>query len=465
LIAATIPNNSLVAGYLVSAVCFIVALKALSSPRRARYGNLIGVGGMVVAVGLTLVNTHAGPHGIIPIGMVVGAVIAVPVARLVRMTAMPQLVAVFNGVGGGAAALVSVVAFVHALPGRPSGVHVLEVLVGLVIGAASFSGSLVAFAKLQELLTGRPITYPGQHLLHAAAAGTIVGLGIWALVDPHLVPFALAGILALGLGAGICLPVGGADTPVLISLLNSLTGLAVAADGFALGNLILVVAGTLVGTSGALLTKLMSDAMGRSLPNIVLGGLPSAGSTEIVGGAGAARGVRSADATDVGTLLAYSHRVLIVPGYGLAVAQAQHTVVELARALEARGVEVAYAIHPVAGRMPGHMNVLLAEADVPYESLDDLDAANAKFSSADVALVVGANDVVNPAARDDQTSPLYGMPILNADYAAHVVFMKRSMRPGFSGVDNSLLYDPKTVLLFGDAKDSLTKLVATVRAA
>jgi NAD(P) transhydrogenase subunit beta len=463
LIAATIPNNSLVAGYLVSAVCFIVALKALSSPRRARYGNLIGIGGMVVAVGLTLVDAHAGPHGIIPIGMVVGAVIAVPVARLVRMTAMPQLVAVFNGVGGGAAALVSVVAFLHALPGGPSSVHVLEVLFGLVIGTLAFSGSLVAFAKLQELLTGRPITYRGQHALHAAAAGVIVGLGIWTIVDPHLVPFALAGLLALGLGAGICLPVGGADTPVLISLLNSLTGLAVAADGFALGNLILVVAGTLVGTSGALLTKLMSDAMGRSLPNIVLGGLPSAGSTEIV--SGAARNVRSADATDVGTLLAYSHRVLIVPGYGLAVAQAQHTVVDLAKALEARGVEVAYAIHPVAGRMPGHMNVLLAEADVPYESLDDLDAANAKFSSADVALVVGANDVVNPAARDDQSSPLYGMPILNADYAAHVVFMKRSMRPGFSGVDNALLYDPKTVLLFGDAKDSLTKLVAAVRAA
>ena len=229
-------------------------------------------------------------------------------------------------------------------------------------------------------------------------------------------------------------------------------------------NLILLIAGTLVGTSGALLTKMMSDAMGRSLPNIILGGLPSAGSTEVVGGR-AASGVRSADATDIGTLLAFSRSVLIVPGYGLAVAQAQHTVVELARSLESRGVEVAYAIHPVAGRMPGHMNVLLAEADVPYESLDDLEGANTKFSSADVALVVGANDVVNPAARDDPSSPLYGMPILNADQAEHVVFMKRSMRPGFSGVDNALLYDPGTVLLFGDAKDSLTKLVAAVRSA
>jgi NAD(P) transhydrogenase subunit beta len=464
LIASTLPNNALVGGYLVASICFIVALKALSSPRRARMGNLIGVGGMVVAVGLTLVDEHAGPYGIIPIGMVIGAVIGAPISRLVRMTAMPQLVAIFNGVGGGAAALVSMVTFMHVLPTHPSGLHVLELLFGLVIGAASFAGSLVAFAKLQELLTGRPITFPGQQWVHIVAAAAILGLGAWTIADPHLVGFYLLGLLALGLGAGICLPVGGADTPVLISLLNSLTGLAVAADGFALENLILLIAGTLVGTSGALLTKMMSDAMGRSLPNIILGGLPSAGSTEIVGG-GAGPSVRSADATDIGTLLAYSRRVLIVPGYGLAVAQAQHTVVELARSLEARGVEVAYAIHPVAGRMPGHMNVLLAEADVPYESLDDLDAANTKFSSTDVALVVGANDVVNPAARDDPTSPLFGMPILNADQAAHVVFMKRSMRPGFSGVDNALLYDPRTVLLFGDAKDSLTKLVAAVRVA
>ena len=461
--ASTIPNNALVGGYLISAVCFIVALKALSSPRRARVGNFIGIGGMVVAVGLTLVDQHAGPYGIIPIGMVVGATIGAPMSRLVRMTAMPQLVAVFNGVGGAAAALVSVVHFLFVQSADPSGLLMLEVVFGLVIGTASFAGSMVAFAKLQELLTGRPITFPGQHLVNAGVAIAIVGIAGWTIADPHLAALVILAVLALGLGAGVCLPVGGADTPVLISLLNSLTGLAVAADGFALHNLILVVAGTLVGTSGALLTKMMSDAMGRSLPNIVLGGLVSAGATEVAGGR-SALGVRSADAADIGTLLAFSRRVLIVPGYGLAVAQAQHTVVELAKALEARGVEVAYAIHPVAGRMPGHMNVLLAEADVPYESLDDLDAANAKFSAADVALVVGANDVVNPAARDDPASPLYGMPILNADQATHVVFMKRSMRPGFSGVDNALLYDPRTVLLFGDAKDSLTKLVIAVRA-
>ena len=463
MIAATLPNNALVAGYLVSTVCFIVALKALSSPRRARWGNLIGIGGMVVAVGITALDSHAGPHGIIPIGMVVGLAIAVPTARLVRMTAMPQLVAVFNGVGGAAAALVSIVTFLRVQPGHPSALHVLEIVLGLAIGATSFAGSMVAFAKLQEVMTGRPITYPGQHLVNAVLGLGILGTGAWMIAAPHLAGMVIIAGLSLALGAGICLPVGGADTPVLISLLNSLTGLAVAADGFALNNLVLVVAGTLVGTSGALLTKMMSDAMGRSLPNIILGGLPDAGSTKEMGGGG--RTVRSADAADIGTLLAYSRRVMIVPGYGLAVAQAQHTVVELARLLEGRGVEVAYAIHPVAGRMPGHMNVLLAEADVPYEALDELDDANTKFPAADVSLVVGANDVVNPAARSDPTSPLYGMPILDVDRSANVVFLKRSMRPGFSGVDNALLYDPKTVLLFGDAKDSLTKLVAAVRAA
>jgi NAD(P) transhydrogenase subunit beta len=275
----------------------------------------------------------------------------------------------------------------------------------------------------------------------------------------------LLAAVALALGAGVVLPVGGADTPVLISLLNSFTGLAVAADGFVLDNVVLVVAGTLVGASGALLTKMMSDAMGRSLPNIVLGGFGAAPEGGAEAGAGAeGRSVRSGDAADIGTLLAYSRKVIIVPGYGLAVAQAQHVAVELARALAGRGVEVSYAIHPVAGRMPGHMNVLLAEANAPYEDLTEMDQANDEFASTDVALVVGANDVVNPAARDDPGSPIYGMPILNVDMAANVVFLKRSLRPGFSGVDNALLYDPKTILLFGDAKDSLTRLLAAVKA-
>jgi NAD(P) transhydrogenase subunit beta len=462
--ALTVPSVPLTGTYLASAVCFVVALKALSSPRRARWGNLIGVAGMVVAVGITLADAHAGHDWILPIGMVVGTAIGAPAARLVRMTAMPQMVAAFNGVGGGAAALVSVVEFLHDRSGGMGSQLALELSFGLIIGCLSLAGSALAFVKLQELVTGRPLTFPGQRGINAGAAVAVLGLMAGVVAHPNLATFLVDAAVSLALGASVCLPVGGADTPVLISLLNSLTGLAVAADGFALHNMILVVAGTLVGASGALLTKMMSDGMGRSLPNILLGGLTTAGAVEVAG-APAGRPVRSAEAADVGTLLAYARRVMIVPGYGLAVAQAQHSVVELTRQLEARGVEVAYAIHPVAGRMPGHMNVLLAEADVPYESLDEMEVANAKFAGTDVALVVGANDVVNPAARDQPSSPLYGMPILNVDQARSVVFLKRSMRPGFSGVDNELLYDPRTVLLFGDAKQSLDRLVSSVKEA
>jgi NAD(P) transhydrogenase subunit beta len=440
-------------------------LKALSSPRNARYGNLVGVAGMVVAVALTFLVQAPGHDWVIGAGMGLGALVAVPTARKVPMTGIPQMVAIFNGVGGAAAAVISLSEYLHDLPmGVPTQKGV-EVLFALVVGCLSFAGSMIAFAKLQELMTGRPIVYAGQQVVNGLIALAVVGLGVAIVVSPHLVPIILLTVVALALGAGVVLPVGGADTPVLISLLNSFTGLAVAADGFVLDNVVLVVAGTLVGASGALLTKMMSDAMGRSLPNIVLGGFGAAPTgTADAGGAVEGRTVRSGDATDIGTLLAFSRKVLIVPGYGLAVAQAQHVAVELARALEARGVEVAYAVHPVAGRMPGHMNVLLAEADAPYEDLMEMDQANDQFPSTDVALVVGANDVVNPAARDNPGSPIYGMPILDVDRAANVVFLKRSMRPGFSGVDNALLYDPKTILLFGDAKDSLTKLLAVVKA-
>ena len=397
--------------------------------------------------------------------MGLGALVAVPAARRVPMTGMPQMVAIFNGVGGGAAAVISLSEYLHELPlGVPTQKGV-EILFALVVGCLSFSGSAVAFAKLQELMTGSPVIYPGQQVVNAIVALAVVALGVTIVVTPHLFAILLLLVVALVLGAAVVLPVGGADTPVLISLLNSFTGLAVAADGFVLDNVILVVAGTLVGASGGLLTKMMSDAMGRSLPNIILGGFGAAPTGVADVGAGTeGRSVRSGDATDIGTLLAYSRKVIIVPGYGLAVAQAQHVAVELARALEARGVEVSYAIHPVAGRMPGHMNVLLAEANAPYEDLKEMDQANDEFPSTDVALVVGANDVVNPAARDNPGSPIYGMPILNVDGAANVVFLKRSMRPGFSGVDNALLYDPKTILLFGDAKDSLTRLLAAVKA-
>jgi NAD(P) transhydrogenase subunit beta len=462
--AIHISANGLTAIYLVSAVCFILALKALSSPRTARYGNLVGVAGMVVAVLFTFLVQTPGHDWVIGSAMGLGALVAVPTARKVRVTAMPQMVAIFNGVGGAAAAVISLAEYLHDLPFGVPVEKGIPVVFALVVGCVSFSGSMLAFAKLQELMTGRPVIYPGQQIVNGIIGVAILALGVLVVVTPHLVPITLLAIAALALGAGIVLPVGGADTPVLISLLNSFTGLAVAADGFVLDNVILVIAGTLVGASGALLTKMMSDAMGRSLPKIILGGFGAAPeSSALAATGGEERTVRSADATDIGTLLAYSRKVMIVPGYGLAVAQAQHVAVELARALEARGVEVAYAIHPVAGRMPGHMNVLLAEADAPYEELEEMEQANDEFPSTDVALVVGANDVVNPAARDDPGSPIYGMPILNVDNAANVVFLKRSMRPGFSGVDNALLYDPNTTLLFGDAKESLTRLLAAVK--
>ena len=463
--AIHISDSGLTAVYLLSAVCFILALKALSSPRLARYGNLVGVAGMVVAVLVTFLVQQPGHDWVIGAGMGLGALVAVPTARRVPMTGMPQMVAIFNGVGGAAAAVISVAEYLHDLPLGVPAQKGVPIVFALVVGCVSFSGSTLAFAKLQELMTGRPIVYPGQQVVNGIIGVAVLALGILVVTTPHLVLITLLAVAAVALGAGIVLPVGGADTPVLISLLNSFTGLAVAADGFVLDNVILVIAGTLVGASGALLTKMMSDAMGRSLPKIILGGFGVApvGSADDSAG-GEERTVRSADAADIGTLLAYSRKVMIVPGYGLAVAQAQHVAVELARALEARGVEVAYAIHPVAGRMPGHMNVLLAEADAPYEELEEMEQANDEFPSTDVVLVVGANDVVNPAARDDSGSPIYGMPILNVDSAAHVVFLKRSMRPGFSGVDNALLYDPKTTLLFGDAKESLTKLLAAVKA-
>lgn len=464
-VVGAISPNGLTLIYLLAAACFVLALKALSSPKLARYGNRTGAAGMLVALVCSFFAPRAGHFPLILGAMALGTLVAVPAARKVPMTGMPQMVAIFNGVGGGAAAVISLTEYLIELPRGVPTQKGVEVLFALVIGCLSFSGSAVAFAKLQELMTGRPIVYPGQRVVNGLVAAGVVVLGVVIVVAPHLGAIVALAVVALALGAAVVLPVGGADTPVLISLLNSCTGLAVAADGFVLDNVVLVVAGTLVGASGALLTKMMSDAMGRSLPNIVLGGFGTASGAGDGGGAGPeGRGVRSGEAGDIGTLLAYSRKVMIVPGYGLAVAQAQHVAVELARALEAKGVEVDYAIHPVAGRMPGHMNVLLAEADAPYEQLKEMDQANDEMGSTDVALVVGANDVVNPAARDNPGSPIFGMPILNVDRAANVVFLKRSMRPGFSGVDNALLYDPKTVLLFGDAKESLAKLLAAVKA-
>jgi NAD(P) transhydrogenase subunit beta len=396
--------------------------------------------------------------------MVIGVAVAVPAARLVKMTAMPQMVAAFNGVGGGAAALIALATFLRSPSGSLAVYQVVEVILGVAIGCVSFAGSCIAFAKLQELMTGRAITYPGQQVWNGLVGAAILGLTIAVCVDQVHWIVAVILVLALAFGVAFVLPVGGADVPVLISLLNSFTGLAVAASGFVLHSVVLVVAGTLVGASGTLLTQMMSRAMGRSLPNILFSAFGSV--ITATGGAegDTTRSVRSASAEDVAILLSYANKVIVVPGYGLAVAQAQHTIRELADLLEARGIEVIYAIHPVAGRMPGHMNVLLAEANVPYEQLKEMDEANPEFQSADVALVIGANDVVNPAAKNNPASPIYGMPILAVDEARNIVFMKRSMRPGFAGIDNELLFDPKTTLLFGDAKDSLTKVVAAVKA-
>ncbi|MCX9193563.1 NAD(P) transhydrogenase subunit beta [Carbonactinospora thermoautotrophica] len=446
--------------YLVAAVCFIVALKALSSPKSARWGNLVGAAGAVLAVGVVFASERLDHLPLIIGAIALGTLCGVPAARRVKMTAMPQLVALFNGVGGGAAAIVAIVEFLRASHGELLAA-LLATVFTVVVGCVSFSGSMVTFAKLQELITTRPIVLPGGRWIGIGTAALTLLLAIAVLVTGLTPAMVLLALAALVLGVLVVLPVGGADVPIVISLLNAFTGLTVAASGYVLGNTLLIVAGTLVGASGTLLTRLMAQAMGRSVTNILFGAFTAAGP----GGAGTAeqRSVRSVSPEDVAILLGYARKVVIVPGYGLAVAQAQHTVRELADLLAERGVRVEYGIHPVAGRMPGHMNVLLAEANVPYEQLREMDEINSELPSTDVALVVGANDVVNPAARNSPGSPIYGMPIINVDQAQHVVFLKRSMRPGFSGVENELLYDPKTTLLFGDAKETLAKVVAAVK--
>ncbi|MCH6468595.1 NAD(P)(+) transhydrogenase (Re/Si-specific) subunit beta [Sinomonas terrae] len=444
--------------YLVSAVCFILALKGLSSPKHARRGNLVGAFGALIALVTVFLSSRLENLPWILAAMVLGTAIAAPVARRVKMTQMPQLVAMFNGVGGGAAALVALLELPHAEDGWLR----VAIVFTLLVGAISFAGSGVTFAKLQELMTTRPVVFLGLPVLMGAVLVAAVGTAA-LVVATGSVGLAVV-VLAVGLVAGLLLvlPVGGADVPIVISLLNAFTGLAVAASGLVLGNVLLVVAGTLVGASGTILTRLMAAAMGRSVSGIMFGafkGGSTAGST-----VASERPVRSSNPEDVAVLLGYAQRVIIVPGYGLAVAQGQHTAAELAQTLESRGVDVEFAIHPVAGRMPGHMNVLLAEANVPYESLKEMSEVNGDFKQADVALVVGANDVVNPAAKTTPGSPIYGMPILEAGDARQVVFLKRSMRPGFAGIENELLYEPQTTLLFGDAKESLAKVLSAVKA-
>jgi len=452
--------------YLVTIVTFVLALRFLSSPTTARLGNQIGAVGMVIAIAATLAQSGIHNYLSILIVMAVFAPIGALAAQRVKMTAMPQMVALFNGVGGGAAALVALADFHHIepSPGRiPLDVGVSIVLSAL-IGAVSFAGSLVAFGKLQELVSGRPITYPGQKLANGALLAALVGVGIAILAGPQRESLVVALILgALVFGVLFVLPIGGADMPVVISLLNAFTGLAAAATGFVLHNDVLIVSGMLVGASGTLLTILMGRAMNRSLANVLFGAFGTI-QTGVDGAGPAADGaVRSTTPEDVAIMLAYAKRVVVVPGYGLAVAQAQHDVRRLADELEKRGVDVRYAIHPVAGRMPGHMNVLLAEANVPYPQLYEMEQINPEFPRTDVALVIGANDVTNPAARSNPESPIYGMPILDVDKAEHVVVLKRSMNPGFAGIDNALYTEPQTVMLFGDAKDSVSKLIASVK--
>jgi H+-translocating NAD(P) transhydrogenase subunit beta len=451
--------------YLVTIVTFILALKFLSSPRRARLGNWLGAACMALAIVVTLAREGLEGYGLMAIAMAIGAVVGVVGARLVKMTAMPQMVALFNGVGGGAAALIALAEF-HNLapePGRIGGDETVAILLSALIGSVSFAGSLVAFAKLQDLVSGRPIVYPGQKIGNSLLLVLAVGLGAAIVFGPQeqwLLALVLVG--ALIFGVLFVLPIGGADMPVVISLLNAFTGLAAAATGFVLHSHVLIVSGMLVGASGTLLTLLMGRAMNRSITNVLFGAFGSVVAAPAAAGEDG-RSVRSTTAEDVAVMLAYARRVVFVPGYGLAVAQAQHDVRALADLLEERGVDVKYGIHPVAGRMPGHMNVLLAEANVPYDQLYEMERINPELPQTDVAVILGANDVVNPAAREDPGSPIYGMPIIEVDRAGAVVVVKRSMSPGFAGIDNPLFYGEKTAMLFADAKKALETLIASLK--
>ena len=450
---------------LLAAVLFILALKGLSSPKSARRGNLLGAAGAAIATAVVFFygqEYYGGPVKHLPqilIAIAIGSIIGWVAARRVQMTQMPQMVALFNGVGGGAAAVISVIEFLSV---ESESVPILTATIfTVVVGSVSFTGSLLTYAKLQELMTSRPVVIPLGRFITIGVAVATIATAVLLIVNPTNALLWLLLGLSLVLGILLVLPVGGADVPIVISLLNAFTGLSVAASGYVLGNVLLIVAGTLVGASGTLLTRMMAKAMGRPLTNTLFGAFTAKASTSAASAED--RPVKSASPEDVAIMLGYARKVIIVPGYGLAVAQAQNTIRELVELLVAKGIEVDYAIHPVAGRMPGHMNVLLAEANVPYEQLKEMDEINPEFPSTDVALVVGANDVVNPAARDDKTAPIYGMPILNVDQAQQVVFLKRSMRPGFAGIENEVLFDPKTSLLFGDAKDSLTKVVNSLK--
>ncbi|MGA8758767.1 MAG: NAD(P)(+) transhydrogenase (Re/Si-specific) subunit beta [Stellaceae bacterium] len=451
--------------YLIASVCFILALRGLSSPRTARAGNLYGIAGMVIAVVTTLLVPNVVSYWLIIAGIIIGGAIGTYIALQIQMTALPQLVAAFHSLVGLAAVCVAVAAFRApqdfgiGMPGAIERASLVEMSIGMAIGAITFTGSIVAFAKLQGLVSGRPLMFPGQHLLNAAL-GVLLILLIAAFVATGAAGvFWLLLLLSLALGFLLIMPIGGADMPVVISMLNSYSGWAASGIGFTLSNSLLIVTGALVGSSGAILSYIMCKGMNRSIVNVILGGFGTEGGVFATGAGVGDRSVKSGSADDAAFILKNAGSVIIVPGYGMAVAQAQHALREMADLLKKDGVEVRYAIHPVAGRMPGHMNVLLAEANVPYEEVFELDEINRDFPSTDVAFVIGANDVTNPAAKTDPNSPIYGMPILDVERAKTVLFVKRSMASGYAGVENELFYRDNTMMLFGDAKKMCEEIV------
>lgn len=453
------------AAYGVAAICFILALRGLSSPTSARQGNQLGMAGMAVAILTTLLSPSVHSYGLIILAIVIGGVVGTMVALKVKMTALPQLVAAFHSLVGMAAVLVATAALLSPESygiGAVGSIHagsLIEMSLGVVIGAITFSGSIIAFGKLQGLIAGKPLQFPMQHKLNALLGGLLVFLVIvFALSESHSVFFLLT-LLAFALGFLLILPIGGADMPVVISMLNSYSGWAACGIGFTLGNALLIIAGALVGASGAILSYIMCKGMNRSIFNVILGGFGGESVQGAAAGPGGDRAVKAGSADDAAFIMKNASKVIIVPGYGMAVAQAQHALREMADTLKAEGVDVKYAIHPVAGRMPGHMNVLLAEANVPYDEVFELEEINNDFQTADVAYVIGANDVTNPAAHNDPGSPIYGMPILDVEKARTVLFVKRSMASGYAGVENELFFRDNTMMLFGDAKKMTEEIV------
>ena len=450
--------------YIVSAILFILGLKRLGSPTTARTGNRLSALAMLLAVLATVFSNDIASWEWILVGVIIGSGIGAYSARKVQMTSMPQLVAIFNGLGGATSAVVAAGELIRLIDLDeliPQDVSI-TIMASVIVGGATLSGSIIAYGKLQGVVPTRPLLLPIRHVINTVLLLGMIGSTAWFVIDPSISAFLTAAIMAVALGILIVIPIGGADMPVVIALLNSYSGIAGAATGFVLGNNILIIAGSLVGASGLILTRIMTKAMNRSLVNVMLGGFGVDDST--MGASGDdERPVTSILPEDAALILGYAQSVIFVPGYGLAVAQAQHQVRELADLLKIKGITVKYAIHPVAGRMPGHMNVLLAEANVPYDELKDLDEINGEFSSTDVAVVIGANDVTNPSARNDKSSPIYGMPILNVDQAQSVIMMKRSMSSGFAGVQNELFFLEKTQMLFGDAKNSVEKIISEIK--